>query len=82
MGSAPPTAACVSYQVLHGPLREQASPAHGGAGYEGITMRARARDGGKEAPGPTQAQLWFRGGFPHEIYVAGKLGWEQGLALG
>lgn len=64
MCSAPPAAASVSYQVLLGPLREQASPAHGGVEYEGIVMRAGAGDGGKEAPGPTQAQLWFRGGFP------------------
>lgn len=32
--------------------------------YEDITMRARAGDGGKKAPGPTYALLWFQDGFP------------------
>lgn len=50
--------------------------------YEDITMRARAGDGGKKAPGPTYALLWFQDGFPHEIYVPGRLEWKQSPALG
>lgn len=45
-------------------MRAGQSCRHGEVEYEDITMRARAGDGGKKAPGPTYALLWFQDGFP------------------